>query len=33
MNYGVPMVGDEVKLIIEAEAYGEDKTAKGVENQ
>jgi polyisoprenoid-binding protein YceI len=33
MNYGVPMVGDEIKLIIEAEAYSEDKTAKGVENQ
>ena len=33
MGYGVPMVGDEVKLIIEAEAYGEDKTVAGVENQ
>jgi polyisoprenoid-binding protein YceI len=33
MKYGLPMVGDDVKLIIEAEAYGEDKTAKGVENQ
>jgi polyisoprenoid-binding protein YceI len=33
MNFGIPMVGDDVKLIIEAEAYGEDKTAKGVENQ
>ena len=33
MKYGLPMVGDDVKIIIEAEAYGEDKTAKGVENQ
>lgn len=33
MGYGIPMVGDDVTLIIEAEAYGEDPTAKGVENQ
>lgn len=33
MSYGLPMVGDDVKIIIEAEAYEEDKTAKGVENQ
>jgi polyisoprenoid-binding protein YceI len=33
MNNGVPMVGDEVTIRIEAEAYKEDKTAAGVENQ
>ncbi len=33
MSGGIPMVSDEVDIIIEVEAYGEDKTAKGVENQ
>lgn len=33
MGYGIPMVGDDVKVIIEVEAYGEDKTAAGVENK
>lgn len=33
MGYGTPMVGDEVKIRLEVEAYKEDKTAAGVENQ
>lgn len=33
MGYGVPMVGDDVDIRIEVEAYQEDKTAGGVENQ
>jgi polyisoprenoid-binding protein YceI len=33
MTNGIPMVSDDVKIIIEVEAYAEDKTAAGVENQ
>lgn len=33
MKGGIPMVSDDVDIIIEVEAYGEDKTANGVENQ
>ena len=32
MGYGIPMVGDEVALIIEAEAYERDPTAQGAMN-
>jgi polyisoprenoid-binding protein YceI len=33
MNYGLPMVGDDVKITIEAEAYAEDKATDGTNNQ
>jgi polyisoprenoid-binding protein YceI len=33
MNYGLPMIGDDIKILIEVEAYGEDKAAAGVKNQ
>ncbi len=32
MSHGVPMVGDDVKIIIEVEAYHENKAAAGVNN-
>lgn len=32
MNYGLPMVGDDVDIRLEVEAYAEDKSAAGVES-
>jgi len=33
MGYGIPMVGDDVSIIIEVEAYHPDKTAEGTKNK